>query len=173
MTLVTGPRSSPQSWREFDMVLVRAETTDGVVGWGDCFAYSCLRPVLAAAQDMVFPLALGRTVTNIAELNTELQFKLHIFGRYGIEFLRFRASTLRCGTSRQKMRAVHSARLSRHSSQRRVRLRQPCFAMPTLRWSRRSQGARLAKAIVTSNCTRSRSIRSRPGDERSATISGL
>jgi L-alanine-DL-glutamate epimerase-like enolase superfamily enzyme len=82
--LVTGARASPQSWREFDMVLVRAETTDGVVGWGECFAYSCLKPVLAAAQEMVFPLALGRTVTSIPELNTELQFKLHIFGRYGI-----------------------------------------------------------------------------------------
>jgi L-alanine-DL-glutamate epimerase-like enolase superfamily enzyme len=81
---VTGPRTSPQSWREFDMVLVRAESTDGVVGWGECFAYSCLRPVLTAAQDMVFPLALGREIVSIPELNAELQFKLHIFGRYGI-----------------------------------------------------------------------------------------
>ncbi len=82
--LVSGPRASPQSWRTFDMVLVRAETTDGVVGWGECFAYSCLRPVLAAVRDMVFPLVAGREIVDIPALNAELQFKLHIFGRYGI-----------------------------------------------------------------------------------------
>jgi L-alanine-DL-glutamate epimerase-like enolase superfamily enzyme len=81
---VDGPRSVPQAWREFDMLLVRAETTDGVVGWGECFAYSCLRPVHAAVQDMVFPLVIGREITDIGDLNRELQFKLHIFGRYGI-----------------------------------------------------------------------------------------
>jgi L-alanine-DL-glutamate epimerase-like enolase superfamily enzyme len=83
--LVTGPRASPQTWREFDMVLVRAETTDGVVGWGECFAYHCLRPVLAAVEDMIFPEVAGREVVSIPDLNAELQFKLHIFGgRHGI-----------------------------------------------------------------------------------------
>ncbi|MBR1218274.1 mandelate racemase/muconate lactonizing enzyme family protein [Bradyrhizobium sp. U87765 SZCCT0131] len=81
---ISGPRATPQGWRDFDMVLVRAESSDGVVGWGECFAYSCLRPVWTAVQDMVFPLVQGRQVTNIADLNAELQFKLHIFGRYGI-----------------------------------------------------------------------------------------
>ncbi len=83
--LVRGPRASAQTWREFDMVLVRAETSDGVVGWGECFAYHCLRPVLTAAQDMMFPHVLGREIRSIPELNTELQFKFHIFGgRHGI-----------------------------------------------------------------------------------------
>ena len=66
------------------MVLVRIETTDGAVGWGECFAYGCLRATLAAAEDMVFPLLLDREVTDIVSLNEELQFRLHIFGRYGI-----------------------------------------------------------------------------------------
>src|SRR5437868_576928 len=81
---VTGQRAQPQGWREFDMVLVRAETTDGVVGWGECFAYGCLKAVHAAATDMVFPLLRDREITDIAALNTELQFQLHIWGRYGI-----------------------------------------------------------------------------------------
>ena len=81
---VTGPRKAPQGWREFEMVLVRIETTDGTVGWGECFAYSCQRATLAAVQDMVFPLLIDREVTDIVSLNEELQFRLHIFGRYGI-----------------------------------------------------------------------------------------
>lgn len=83
--LVRGPRASAQTWREFDMVLVRAETSDGVVGWGESFAYHCLRPVLTSVQDMMFPSALGRAVTSIPDLNIELQQKFHIFGgRHGI-----------------------------------------------------------------------------------------
>ena len=81
---VTGPRTQPQGWREFDMALIRAETTDGVVGWGEAFAYGCLRAVCAAAEDMVFPLVRDRDITDIEALNRELQFQLHIWGRYGI-----------------------------------------------------------------------------------------
>jgi L-alanine-DL-glutamate epimerase-like enolase superfamily enzyme len=81
---VTAARAQPQGWREFDMVLVRAETTDGVVGWGECFAYGCLRAVCAAVQDMVFPLVRDREITDVQALNAELQMQLHIWGRYGI-----------------------------------------------------------------------------------------
>lgn len=66
---ITGPRTQPQGWREFDMALVRAETTDGVVGWGECFAYGCLRAVCAAAEDMVFPLVRDREISDIEALN--------------------------------------------------------------------------------------------------------
>jgi L-alanine-DL-glutamate epimerase-like enolase superfamily enzyme len=81
---VTGQRAQPQGWREFDMALIRAETTDGVVGWGECFAYGCLRAVCAAAEDMVFPMVRDREIVDIEVLNRELQFQLHIWGRYGI-----------------------------------------------------------------------------------------
>jgi L-alanine-DL-glutamate epimerase-like enolase superfamily enzyme len=81
---VTGPRTQQQGWREFDMALIRAETAEGVVGWGECFAYGCLRAVCAAAEDMVFPLLRDRVITDIEALNRELQFQLHIWGRYGI-----------------------------------------------------------------------------------------
>src|SRR5207302_1481728 len=57
---------------------------DGAVGWGECFAYGCLKAVHAAATEMVFPLIQGREITDIEALNRELQFQLHIWGRYGI-----------------------------------------------------------------------------------------
>ena len=81
---VVGPRATPRGWRDFEIVLVRLETTEGVVGWGECFAYSCQRAALAAVEDMVFPLLAGREIADIAAVNQELQFRLHIFGRYGI-----------------------------------------------------------------------------------------
>ncbi len=73
-----------QAWQALDVVLIRLETADGLVGWGEAFSYNCRRAVTAAFEDMVAPLVRGREVTDIAGLMAELQQALHIFGRYGI-----------------------------------------------------------------------------------------
>jgi L-alanine-DL-glutamate epimerase-like enolase superfamily enzyme len=79
-----GPRAAPAGWTEFDMVLVRATAADGTVGWGEAFAYGCAGAVKAALDEMVAPLALGRRIDDLAAFARELQFRLHIQGRYGI-----------------------------------------------------------------------------------------
>lgn len=79
-----GPRSAPPGWTHFETVLVRVESAEGAIGWGESFAYSCASAVHAAVTDMVAPLVVGRTVENIPALNRELQRRLHIQGRYGI-----------------------------------------------------------------------------------------
>ena len=71
-------------WTKLDMLLLRVETDEGLVGWGDPFSYNCRRAVQAAVEDMVAPLAIGRDATDIAGLNQRLQQELHLFGRYGI-----------------------------------------------------------------------------------------
>lgn len=73
----------PQRWTHFDMILVRVETDDGLVGWGESFSYFCQNVVLAALRDMLAPLVVGREVDDIAALNRELQLKTHLPGRYG------------------------------------------------------------------------------------------
>jgi len=73
-----------QAWQALDVVLIRLETADGLVGWGEAFSYNCRRAVTAAFEDMVAPVVRGREVTDIAGLMAELQRALHIFGRYGI-----------------------------------------------------------------------------------------
>ncbi len=73
-----------QAWQGLDVVLIRLETADGLVGWGEAFSYNCRRAVTAAFEDMVAPVVRGREVTDIAGLMAELQQALHIFGRYGI-----------------------------------------------------------------------------------------
>ena len=54
------PKSGGQPWTAQEIVLVRVETEDGLVGWGEAFSYSCQRPVVAAIEDMIAPLAVGR-----------------------------------------------------------------------------------------------------------------
>lgn len=82
--LYDGPRAKRRGWTEFDTLLLRVETEDGVVGWGEAFAYSCASAVRAAVLDMVAPLAIGRDTSDIPALSRDLQKELHIWGRYGI-----------------------------------------------------------------------------------------
>ena len=79
-----GPRSVPRGWTDLETVLVRVESADGTIGWGESFAYGCASAVRAAVTDMVAPLVVDRTVEDIPALNRELQRRLHIQGRYGI-----------------------------------------------------------------------------------------
>ena len=74
----------PSKWSHLDMALVRLETDDGIVGWGDGFAYFCQRATVAAIEDMVRPHVIGRDIEDIPAFNRELQQKLHLQGRYGI-----------------------------------------------------------------------------------------
>jgi len=82
--LYEGPRAKRRGWTEFDTLLVRVETDDGTVGWGEAFAYSCASAVRAAVTDMIAPLVVGRDVEDIPAFNRMLQKDLHIWGRYGI-----------------------------------------------------------------------------------------
>lgn len=79
-----GTGLMPTKWTHLDIALVRIETEDGIVGWGDGFAYSCRRAIVAAIEDMVAPLIVGREIDDIPALNMELQQRLHLHGRYGI-----------------------------------------------------------------------------------------
>ncbi|MGI9331857.1 MAG: mandelate racemase/muconate lactonizing enzyme family protein, partial [Gammaproteobacteria bacterium] len=72
------------SWRHLDVLLVKVQTEDGTLGWGDAFSYSCLETVRASVQTMVAPRVIGRDASNIGGLMHELQHGLHLFGRYGI-----------------------------------------------------------------------------------------
>jgi len=71
------------SWSKLTYLLVRVQTEDGLVGWGESFGYTVIPATLAALQELVIPLAVGRDATHIVPLMEELQKTLHIFGRGG------------------------------------------------------------------------------------------
>lgn len=71
-------------WKALDFCLVRVDTDAGLSGWGEAFSYSCRRPVAAAVNDMIAPLAVGHDAADIAGLHATIQKRLHIFGRFGI-----------------------------------------------------------------------------------------
>ncbi len=80
-----GAQSHVPHIPRLDFCLVRVETDEGIVGWGDAFAYNCRTAVVAAVRDMIAPRAIGFPANEISELTAKLQKQLHIFGRGGIQ----------------------------------------------------------------------------------------
>ena len=81
-----GPPSAwgGQAWEALNILLVRVETEDGAIGWGEAFSYNCMPSAQAMIEATVAPVLIGRDATDIRSLMRELQQSLHLFGRYGI-----------------------------------------------------------------------------------------
>jgi len=81
---VGGPKSQFAGRpRQMAMLLVRVETDDGVVGWGDAFGYAVWPVTRTAIEKLVAPMAVGKNEDDIEGTMDDLQRKLHIVGRTG------------------------------------------------------------------------------------------
>ncbi|MEM7188040.1 MAG: mandelate racemase/muconate lactonizing enzyme family protein [Pseudomonadota bacterium] len=80
-----GPRAGfgGRVWETLDCLLVRVETSDGIIGWGDAWAYTTLTATKAALEDLITPLAVGQSVEDITGLTTHIAKATHFFGRSG------------------------------------------------------------------------------------------
>jgi L-alanine-DL-glutamate epimerase-like enolase superfamily enzyme len=79
-----GRGITPTRWSNLDIVLVRVETQDGLVGWGEAFGYMCQNATAAAIRDLIAPVAVGRDSEDPRAVNLAAQQALALFGRYGI-----------------------------------------------------------------------------------------
>ena len=69
--------------RQMAMLLVRVETEDGIVGWGEAFGYAVWPVTRVAIEKLIAPMAIGKNEDDIAGVMDDLQRKLHIVGRTG------------------------------------------------------------------------------------------
>ena len=72
------------TWSTLDYLLVKVETDTGLTGWGEAFGYNCIPVTKAAIETLIAPQVIGRDASQFGPLMDELQYKLHLFGRYGI-----------------------------------------------------------------------------------------
>ena len=110
----------PSKWTKLDVALVRLETDDGTVGWGDGFAYVCRTATVAAIQDMVAPLVVGVEIDDIAAFNRHLQQRLHLHGRYGITMFAISAIDIALWDIAAKQAGVSLAHLLGGASRKRL-----------------------------------------------------
>lgn len=81
---VGGPKSQFAGRpRQMAMLLVRVETEDGLVGWGEAFGYAVWPVTRTAIEKLISPMAVGKNEDDIAGVMDDLQRKLHIVGRTG------------------------------------------------------------------------------------------
>jgi len=79
-----GQGITPTKWTNLDIVLVRVETRDGVVGWGEGFGYMCQHATAMAVRDLVAPAVVGLDSKDPASVTLAAQKALALFGRYGV-----------------------------------------------------------------------------------------
>src|SRR5467141_1217736 len=83
------PGTPPSSWAGGigRQVLVRVTTDEGLVGWGECFAYGVPLAVCAVVEEALAPLVVGQDPTRIEHLVDTMQRALMIWGRRGLAMM--------------------------------------------------------------------------------------
>jgi D-galactarolactone cycloisomerase len=67
----------------FDVLLVRLETDDGLIGWGEAFSRGRDLALKQVIDTRLLPSLIGRDATQISRTKHDLEFQLHNFGRIG------------------------------------------------------------------------------------------
>jgi L-alanine-DL-glutamate epimerase-like enolase superfamily enzyme len=81
---VWGPKSAFAGRpRSMDILFVRVETQDGLVGWGEAFGYAIWPATRVALERLIAPMAVGADEADIECITLDMQKKLHLVGRTG------------------------------------------------------------------------------------------
>ena len=76
-------RSGVGAWETVDVVLVRVETDEGIVGWGEAFGHASTPATVCAIRDIVAKLAVGQSASDIGALMFSLTRRTQSIGRNG------------------------------------------------------------------------------------------
>jgi L-alanine-DL-glutamate epimerase-like enolase superfamily enzyme len=83
-----GNKSDASAWGDSnlpaaDSLLVRVTTDQGLVGWGEAFGFRAVASAKLTVDQLIAPLCVGQDATQIGPLMSDIQKKLHVFGRGG------------------------------------------------------------------------------------------
>ncbi|MGC9450200.1 MAG: mandelate racemase/muconate lactonizing enzyme family protein [Oceanipulchritudo sp.] len=110
----------PERWDTLDILLVRIETGDGLVGWGEGFGYSCAEATAAMVRRGVAPLLIGEDARDIAGLNRKVQQRMVLPGRFGISTFALSGADIALWDLAGKREGVSASRLIGERRQERV-----------------------------------------------------
>jgi D-galactarolactone cycloisomerase len=77
------PAFAGKPWTHLEILLVRVETEDGLVGWGEAFGHTAIPATRAALDTIVAPLVVGRDAADIRKLSRDVLQAVHLLGRNG------------------------------------------------------------------------------------------
>ena len=70
-------------WDHLEILVVKVETDDGLVGWGEAFGHAAIPATKAALDTIVAPLLIGRDAGDINALSRAVLHGTHLLGRNG------------------------------------------------------------------------------------------
>lgn len=71
------------SWDTQDILFVRVQTDEGIVGWGEAFGHASSPVTFAAIRDIVAPLAVDQDATDVTALMSRLTRRTQSMARSG------------------------------------------------------------------------------------------
>ncbi len=77
------PMFAGRPWDRLEILLVKVETEDGLVGWGEAFGHAANATTKAALDSIVAPLVVGRDAGDINALSRHVMHGTHLLGRNG------------------------------------------------------------------------------------------
>jgi L-alanine-DL-glutamate epimerase-like enolase superfamily enzyme len=89
LTIPVAPMTPASTWEAGigRQALVRVTTDEGLVGWGECFAYGVTLAVCSVVDDALAPLVVGQDPTRIELLVDRMHRALMIWGRRGLAMM--------------------------------------------------------------------------------------
>jgi D-galactarolactone cycloisomerase len=89
LTIPLAPATPPSPWNAGigRQLLVRVATDEGLIGWGECFAYGATLAVSNVVEDALAPLIVGQDPGQIELLIDRLHRALMIWGRRGLAMM--------------------------------------------------------------------------------------
>ena len=82
---MNGPytKFSGKTWDHLEILLVKVETQNGLVGWGEAFGHAAIPSTKAAIDTIVAPLMIGRDARDINGITRSVLQSTHLLGRNG------------------------------------------------------------------------------------------
>lgn len=89
LAIPLAPATPPSSWAAglARQILVRVTTDEGLVGWGECFAYGATPAVCDVVDDALAPIVVGQDPSQIEQLVDRMHRTLMIWGRRGLAMM--------------------------------------------------------------------------------------
>ncbi len=89
MTLGNESHSQQADWAvkniaTLNHLLVKVTTENGLIGWGEAFAFKGGEAIAAIVDKLLKPSLIGADSSKICDINLRLQHENHLWGRYGM-----------------------------------------------------------------------------------------
>jgi D-galactarolactone cycloisomerase len=82
---MNGPytKFSGKLWNHLEILLVKIETDNGLIGWGEAFGHAAIPSTKAAIDTIIAPLMIGRDASDINGITRSILHATHLLGRNG------------------------------------------------------------------------------------------